>query len=248
MANIMVNGTHNGKQVSYIGVLADDGYVYFADRYFYRVYSGDNLITMSNYVEQSNGYNQSQRWVPVSGFSLVFANLSISGGGGAIAPTGTLEAAVQWAENIARDDSHGYTQDIPGRDGPDYDCASLIMHALHEGMGVPMLPAYNVGGLWAGLPKYGFKQLGADVANNVSQLIRGDILIKLGYHTEMYCGNGKNVAAHSNEYGGIHGGETGDQTGREICIDSYYVWSGDGGHGWTGVLRYDGVTMEPDEE
>lgn len=240
MANIMVNGTHNGKQVSYIGVLADDGYVYFADRYFYRVYSGDNLITMSNYVEQSNGYNQSQRWVPVSGFSLVFANLSISGGGGAIAPTGTLEAAVQWAENIAKDDSHGYDQ--THRDGPDYDCASLVMHALHEGMGVPMLPAYNVGGLWSGLPQYGFKQLGSSIANNTSQLQRGDILIALGHHTEIYAGDGMNVGAHSNEFGGITGGQTGDQTGHEINIQGYYSFP------WTGVLRYDGVTMEPDGE
>ena len=51
-----------------------------------------------------------------------------------------------------------------------------------------------------------------------------------------YCGNGKLVHASINEKGTVTGGKSGDQTGREICIRSYY------NKPWIHVYRYTGVT------
>ena len=51
-----------------------------------------------------------------------------------------------------------------------------------------------------------------------------------------YIGNGKMVKASINELGGVTGGKTGDQTGREIYIGNYYKPS----YGWDYVLRYYG--------
>lgn len=49
-----------------------------------------------------------------------------------------------------------------------------------------------------------------------------------------YCGNGKLVHASINEKGTTTGGKSGDQTGREICIRSYY------NKPWKYVYRYTG--------
>lgn len=43
----------------------------------------------------------------------------------------TTTSWVEWAKNIAADDSHGYSQ--PRRNGnPDYDCSSLVYYALKQ--------------------------------------------------------------------------------------------------------------------
>lgn len=71
---------------------------------------------------------------------------------------------------------------------------------------------------------------------NPQNLKRGDILLthrKDGpKHTAIYCGEGQIVHASLNEKGGIYGGKTGDQTGREICTRAYYDKP------WDYVLRY----------
>ena len=50
----------------------------------------------------------------------------------------------------------------------------------------------------------------------------------------MYIGNGKIVHARINEFGGVTGGKTGDQTGNEIAVTPYR------NHPWTYVLRFGG--------
>lgn len=65
-----------------------------------------------------------------------------------------------------------------------------------------------------------------------SGMQRGDILLKPGNHTAMHIGNGQLVEASQNEFGGITGGASGDQTGKEIWIHGYYNFP------WTYVLRY----------
>ena len=71
---------------------------------------------------------------------------------------------------------------------------------------------------------------------NPNNLKRGDILLTHRAdgpkHTAIYCGENKLVHASLNEKGGIYGGKTGDQTGREICIRDYYDKP------WDFVLRY----------
>ena len=50
---------------------------------------------------------------------------------GASSPS--IEKAIAWAINIANDDSHGYTQRLNRRTGPDYDCSSFVSSAFKIG-------------------------------------------------------------------------------------------------------------------
>ena len=77
----------------------------------------------------------------------------------------------------------------------------------------------------------------ADVTSKVnvatgSGLLRGDVLLNEAHHVAMYCGNGKEVEASINEKGTAHGGQPGDQTGKEFLIRSYRNYP------WDCVLRY----------
>lgn len=46
-----------------------------------------------------------------------------------------IDNAVQWATDIANDDSHWYSQDV--RWGPHYDCSSFVITA-YQNSGVPV--------------------------------------------------------------------------------------------------------------
>ena len=70
-------------------------------------------------------------------------------------------------------------------------------------------------------------------------LVRGDVLLKPGSHTEMYISNSQLVGASQNEHGGVTGGQTGDQTGEEIHVHGYYNYP------WQYVLRYPGGGVAP---
>ena len=48
---------------------------------------------------------------------------------------GVIDNAVQWATDIANDDSHGYSQSV--RWGPHYDCSSFVITA-YQNSGVPV--------------------------------------------------------------------------------------------------------------
>ena len=69
-------------------------------------------------------------------------------------------------------------------------------------------------------------------------LERGDVLLNHVHHTALYIGGGQIVQASINEYGTVTGGQTGDQTGREIYTRSYYNYP------WDCVLRYTGAEPE----
>lgn len=143
-----------------------------------------------------------------------------------------IEKAIEWAVGIANDDSHGYDQ--THRDGPDYDCSSLVCWAFYKA-GLNTRPGYTpaTGTMYKVFMDAGF----ADVTSQVNLstkdgLQRGDVLLVPGHHTEIYLGNGQDVAASINENGETTGGKTGDQTGREIRVRNYYNYP------WTYVLRY----------
>jgi len=143
-----------------------------------------------------------------------------------------IETAVNWAIGIANDNSHGYDQG--GRDGPNYDCSSLLSWAYHNA-GLNTRPGYTpaTGSMYSVFTNAGF----VDVTSQVSLsrgdgMQRGDILLKPGNHTAMHIGNGQLVEASQNEHGGITGGASGDQTGKEIWVHGYYNFP------WTYVLRY----------
>jgi hypothetical protein len=82
-----------------------------------------------------------------------------------------------------------------------------------------------------------FTQCGFIVVTNYNRvngagLIRGDVLLNKQRHVEMYIGNGKDVKASSDEFGGIEGANSGDQTQAEIRIADYHDYP------WDVVLRY----------
>lgn len=147
-----------------------------------------------------------------------------------------IENAVARAEAIALDDSHGYDQ-VDRWGNPNYDCSGLVIRSLEEaGILAKSSGATYTGNMPEVLPKIGFKDVvkSVDLATG-SGMIRGDVLLGNG-HTAFYCGNGKLVHASINEKGTVTGGKSGDQTGREICIRSYY------NKPWIHVYRYTGVT------
>ena len=153
-----------------------------------------------------------------------------------------VESAVQWAINIASDDSHGYDQ--THRDGPDYDCSSLICWAYYQA-GLNTRPGYTpaTGTMYNVFLAAGFEDVTSSVNLTTGEGIqRGDVLLNTVHHTAMSIGNGQLVNASQNEHGGATGGATGDQTGKEIYVRNYYNYP------WNYVLRLPGGggTVEPE--
>ena len=155
----------------------------------------------------------------------------------------TIEKATQFMEGLAADNSHGYDQ--ANRWGPDYDCSSAVISAW-QNAGVPVK---SYGASYTGNMYPVFKQCGfTDVTSTVNLatgagLQRGDVLLNHTSHTAMFVGNGTIAHASINEHGGTTGGQSGDQTGREICLRSYYNYP------WNVVLRYaKGAAEKPEED
>ena len=167
-----------------------------------------------------------------------YNNLSYSGSG----ESDTIRRAVEWAVDIANDDTHGYDQ--INRDGPDYDCSSLLIHAW-ENAGVPVMEhgANYTGDMYDAFIQCGFKdvtsQVNCETGNGIEY---GDVLLNVIYHTAMSIGNGNIVQASMNEFNDTKGGQTGDQTGKEIYTRSYYNYVPGG---WDYVLRYPGGGTTP---
>ena len=139
----------------------------------------------------------------------------ITGGGGT--------AYLQWALEIAADDSHGYSQ-MRRNGNPDYDCSSLVYYSLYN-TGWPIASicsyAFSTHTMDSVLTQLGFQRF---TFSSPSELIPGDILLRDG-HTEIYVGNGQTVGAHCDENGGIQGNLGGDQTGNEISVIPFGEWS-----------------------
>lgn len=170
-----------------------------------------------------------------------------------------VEKSVQWAINIANDQSHGYTQGevnatpsrpyTGSREGPDYDCSALVYHAFQQG-------GFHIIDNWRKNPecefRYRNKQKSGDADTIWTDLIagdkgwrkyvwaevkdnlqRGDILCIPKVHVAIYIGDGKTVEARgvNNPKGGDWA--TGDQGGE---IDFYDAYDRE----WIEVYRYVG--------
>ncbi len=143
-----------------------------------------------------------------------------------------VQNAINWMVGIAQDNSHGYDQQ--NRWGQDYDCSSLVISAFQNaGIPVKTAGATYTGNMYSAFKACGFRDVTADVnLATGSGLQAGDVLLNKKHHTALYIGNGQICQASINELGKTVGGRTGDQTGKEIWIRSYYNYP------WDCVLRY----------
>ena len=155
------------------------------------------------------------------------------------------EKAIRQMETWAKDASHGYDQDYRWGEKGDYDCSSAVIQAW-QNAGVPVKSggATYTGDMKNVFLKNGFKDITASVNRGTGTgLKRGDVLLNEAHHVAMYCGAGKEVEASINEKGTAHGGQTGDQTGKEFLIRSYRNYP------WHCILRYAGdQTVTSDAE
>lgn len=144
------------------------------------------------------------------------------------------EKAIRQMEKWARDNSHGYDQDYRWGEKGDFDCSSAVIQAWQNaGVKVKSGGATYTGDMKNVFLRNGFKDITADVnVKTAAGLKRGDVLLNEAHHVAMYCGNGKEVEASINEKGTAHGGQPGDQTGREFLIRDYRNYP------WNCVLRY----------
>lgn len=139
-----------------------------------------------------------------------------------------IEKAIQFAVDIANDNSHGYDQ--LNRWGTDYDCSSLVISAW-KNAGVPLSCTYT-GNMKADMLANGF-EIVTDGTRKA-----GDVLLNEANHTAMMIDSSRLVQASINELGTTRGGQPGDQTGREINISPYYNYP------WDCVLRYTEAPQE----
>ena len=144
-----------------------------------------------------------------------------------------VENYTQQAINIANDNSYGYSQ-YNRWGNPDYDCSSLVITVVqNSGISVKTNGATYTGNMYNAFIKSGFKDVTHTINLVTGQgLQRGDVLLNIINHTEIYIGNGKNVGARGSETNTIHGAG-GDQTGQEIRVSNYYDYP------WNYVLRYE---------
>ena len=134
-----------------------------------------------------------------------------------------IAKAVQFMIDTANNNQHGYDQ--AHRNGPDYDCSSLVATALYSA-DFAVSPYSWTGNLYAQLIACGFKPC-------AQPWKAGDVHLTPNKHTCMSIDAGRIVEASLNEKGTITGGAVGDQTGNEIAIKPYYE------NGWTYHLRFD---------
>lgn len=128
---------------------------------------------------------------------------------------------------IADDNSHGYSQ-INRGGNPDFDCSSLVGHALAEA-GFNVNTNSTTRNLYEQLKRCGFTTCSRPFK-------KGDIHLAVGHHVCVSTDSEHIVHASIDERGTTKGRKAGDQTGKEICIRKYYTPS----YGWDYHLRYIG--------
>lgn len=146
-----------------------------------------------------------------------------------------IDYAVEFAVNIAEDDSHGYDQN--NRWGPDYDCSSLIIAAFDAAFkkaGIKPTPKDN-GASYTGDMKKAFLNSGF-IEVPLKERRKGDVLLNESSHCALMVDDNRLVNASINELGKAVGGKRGDQTKKEILVRNYYTYS----KGWDCCLRYVG--------
>lgn len=212
---------------TYMATKNADGMLYFNDDKYFRCNTTGTLLE----VKQA----KREQWTPTNLLDLLTiddVDVSHNNNAGIVSPNSTVENAIQWCILIANDESHGYDQE--NRTGPDYDCSSFVYTAFIRA-GVQLGRVGSTATMHDDFDETnGFQQIPIDDDGaDIDVPIRGDVLWRRG-HTELYLGNYETVGAHNNEFGGIMGGQPGDQTGDEISVRP---WNG---RGYTELFRYTG--------
>lgn len=145
-----------------------------------------------------------------------------------------VDKSVAWIKEIAADNRHGYSQ--INRYGPDYDCSSLVTAALRYG-GADIPKNLTTFDMKPYLEKIGYKPVPIGETRQA-----GDIFLSVKHHVVMCVSRLNIVHASIDENGTIVGRKQGDQTGREICLRSFYTPS----YGWDYHFRYTGEIKEGD--
>jgi hypothetical protein len=151
-----------------------------------------------------------------------------------------IQDAVKLIKTACTKWSLGYDQSnrLDFRNGGETDCSALVILTCER---TGLLPGNNIrkgiGATFTGNMRANFKARGWRVLSNrplppVSELRPGDVLLNDGDHTAMYVGNSQLAQASIDEHGNVAGGDSGDRTGRETLVRSYYDFP------WSCVLRF----------
>lgn len=148
-------------------------------------------------------------------------------------PNQNIGNAINWAKDIANDNTHGYSQSRRNS-GVDYDCSSFISEAYRQaGFDIPYHGSNNnnptTSTMLNDFKNAGFTAIRYDDIGK-GGLQAGDILLNPGSHTVLVTEtNGKQVQiVHAAQDRG--NSKSGDQTGTEILVTNLYG-------SWQWVLR-----------
>ena len=211
-------------EVSYLANLQTDGYAYFNDDFQYRCKpDGTNLQLF---------YYDKQIWVQTNNIQDLQPNIfdlyNLIFGGGTNANNASVENAVQWLINTSKRDTYYDTTANSARvlNSNCYNCSTAVITAFWQA-GFPINHATWTGNMRADFEPAGFRWIAGSRWES-NQLIRGDILLSIEHHTQVYIGNNQDV-----NFGG--------NTGAVITHCPLCPTESGGWRNWDGILRYAGV-------
>lgn len=209
----------------YLGNVVGSG-IFFNDSEFFWYDTSSKITYMLSGRGNSSFWNPTIKVHDVT-YSLTslstIANSSTSGT--ATASNYNVEQAVQWAVTKAQSGTITYSQE--NRTGPtSYDCSSFIAAAFQAaGFNIDPASVYT-GNMIEVYSKLGFNWVAMSPTIPASVLTRGDILLNINAHTQMYIGNNQDVNCGS--------------TPAKVQ-DHVATYSHNGYYGWNGYLHYVGV-------
>lgn len=119
---------------------------------------------------------------------------------------GVIDQAVNWALQIASDDSHKYSQST--RWGPNYDCSSFVISAYQQaGVNVKNSGASYTGNMYPAFTVCGFKDVTSSCnLSSGAGLKKGDVLLNKQNHAALVQKDGGvTVEARGTSYGIVSG-------------------------------------------